>query len=112
MIEPVIVSLGVAALGVTGIRLLRSQDSLHAKVDMNSERLAGIEGRLGNGLAEEVRRMKEVDGDVRSLQVSFRRFVTEDFNPFRRNVEDHIAHEEDRILQFCAKVQKERGEGR
>jgi hypothetical protein len=56
--------------------------------------------------------MKEVDGDVRSLQVSFRRFVTEDFNPFRRNVEDHIAHEEDRILQFCAKVQKERGEGR
>lgn len=107
--DPIISSFLVAAAGAFGIRILRQVDSLHDKVDRNTGRLERIEGRLGNGLAHELRKMNEVDSDVRGLRVSFERFVREDFMPFRENVEDHISNEETRILEFW---KKERGEGR
>lgn len=103
MIEPVVVSISVAALGAWGIRVLRRLDSLHGKADDHGERLARVEGRLGNGLATELRKMSEVDRDVGGLRGSFERFVKEDFAPFRANVEDHIANEETRILELCKK---------
>ena len=109
--EALIVSISVAALGTWGIRVLRQLDKLHAKVDRNSSKLARIDGRLGNGLADEIRKMTEVDSDVRGLRQSFERFVREDFAPFKVNVEDHIANEETRILEFCQRQRNTGGEG-
>jgi len=110
MIEPILVTVSLTALGTWGIRVLRQLDSLHGKADDHGERLARVEGRLGNGLATELRKMTEVDRDVRSIREWFQGFVDNDFTPFRKNVEDHIKNEELRILEFCEARRREQEE--
>lgn len=97
MIEPVLITLAVAALGATGIRLMRGQDSLHDKVDKNSERLAKIEGRLSNGIQAELARV----GDLRK---SFDEFRNGDFADMKEAVDDHIEHEEQRIVDIYRRL--------
>jgi len=99
MIEPVLVSVSVAALGAWGIRVLRQLDSLHGKADDHGERLARVEGQMSNGIQAELTRLRLVDDDVRSLKRNIEEFAG--------RVEEHINLEEQRIVDIYRKLVEE-----
>lgn len=83
---------------------MRGQDSLHEKVDNNTERLANIEGRLSNGIQAELNRVAQVDNDVRSLRDAFDRFRTGEFREMKESMDDHTDNEEQRIVDIYRRL--------
>ncbi len=85
-------------VGWAALKLVSVVGLLHGKVDKQGERLARIEGRLGDGIAKDLSQIGSLKTEIHGLRGDFRRFI----DKFKDHVDkftDHADHEEERILE-------------
>ncbi len=85
--------LTLLVVGWAALKLAGVVDRMDLKVDEQGERLARIEGALGNdGIIKELSKIGRLEAEVHGVRTDFRSFMSE--------FKDHADNEEERVLKI------------